>query len=551
MSPRLVLTRQQILGFRRRVGALDERLPPGRDSLRQAAWAGLQDSMPRAALLSMHARVEGAHPTSWGDPSYVQIWGPRYSAYVVAARDLAVFSLGRFPDDAKGRRRAEHLAARLHAQLAGARAPYGEVGSALGVHPNSLRYAATTGTVVILWDGARQPTVWTVPPAGADPHEARLELARRHLHVFGPTTFEAFAGWAGIPLRAGAAAFDSLRPTLTAVRTPLGDGWILAADEPIFRADPRPAAAARFLPSGDAYFLLQGAERALLVPDADRSRALWTPSVWPGAILVDGEIRGTWRRAHATITVQTWGRCSGAARDALEAEAAALPLPGVKGRIVVRWSPDAARSSSDRWQGRPWNTGAVRPERLTAFTDGVVAILITILVLDLHPPLGHGLTDILHEKSRILAYLLTFVFLAIYWVNHHHLMQVVRRIDGRVLWANLHLLLWLSLTPLATAWLGQAGVQSGPVAAYAIVLLGCAAAYTLLTLSLLALHDQDSQIAQAIGSDRKGKISVAAYVAALLLSFAAPWVAIGLFVAVAIIWFVPDQRIERVIADDR
>ncbi|HVA84959.1 MAG TPA: crosslink repair DNA glycosylase YcaQ family protein [Candidatus Saccharimonadales bacterium] len=211
MSPRLVLTRQQILGFRRRVGALDERLPPGRDSLRQAAWAGLQDSMPRAALLSMHARVEGAHPTSWGDPSYVQIWGPRYSAYVVAARDLAVFSLGRFPDDAKGRRRAEHLAARLHAQLAGARAPYGEVGSALGVHPNSLRYAATTGTVVILWDGARQPTVWTVPPAGADPHEARLELARRHLHVFGPTTFEAFAGWAGIPLRAGAAAFDSSR----------------------------------------------------------------------------------------------------------------------------------------------------------------------------------------------------------------------------------------------------------------------------------------------------------------------------------------------------
>ncbi|HYX86610.1 MAG TPA: crosslink repair DNA glycosylase YcaQ family protein [Gaiellales bacterium] len=338
MTPRLALTRAQILGFRRRVGAVDERLPAGPRSLRKAAWAGLQDSMPRAALLSIHARVEGAEPSSWEHPSLVQLWGPRYQNYVVAARDLAVFSLGRLPDEAKGRRRAEETAARLQAHLNGTQLGYGEAGRTLGVHHNSLRYAATTGTVVIRWDGARQPIVWTVPPPTVDAHEARLELARRYLHVFGPATSATFAQWAGISGRTAVAAFGSLRRSLTAVRTPLGDAWILTRDEPAFRADPGPTAPARLLPSGDAYFLLQGAERALLVPDADRRGELWTPRVWPGAILLDGEIRGTWRRAHDTITAQPWGQFSAAARDAVEAEAAALPLPGVEGRIVVRWN---------------------------------------------------------------------------------------------------------------------------------------------------------------------------------------------------------------------
>jgi hypothetical protein len=332
-----VVERAQILGFRRRVGALDERLPPGRRSLRQAAWAGLQDSMPRAALISIHARVEGAGPSSWEDPSLVQLWGPRHQVYVVAARDLAVFSLGRLPDDAKGRRRAEDLAARLRAHLDGARMRYGDAGSELGVNPNALRYGATTGTVVIRWDGARQPTVWTVPPAADDPLAARLELARRHLHVFGPTTPGAFARWAGISARAGVAAFDSLGGSLTAVRTPLGDAWMLTRDEPVLRADAGPVAAARLLPSGDAYFLLQGEERALLVPKDEHRNALWTPRVWPGAVLLDGEVRGTWRRAHDTLTIETWGRASAAERQALEEEAATLPLPGVEGRVTVRW----------------------------------------------------------------------------------------------------------------------------------------------------------------------------------------------------------------------
>jgi hypothetical protein len=334
---RLDLTRPQILAFRRCAGALDARLERGPGSLRRAAWAGLQDSMPRAALLSIHARVAGTEPSTWEDPSLVQLWGPRFSVFVVAARDLAPFSLGRLPDDTRGRQRAQDLAARLHALLGGARMTYGDAGLALGVHPNSLRYAAATGTVLIRWEGARQSAVWTVPPPDVGPAAARLELSRRYLHVYGPATPEAFGQWAGIGGRAGAAAFEALRGSLTPVRTPVGDAWILTEDEAAVRAAPGPAAPARLLPSGDAYFLLQGADRDLLVPDAGRRRALWTPRVWPGALLVGGEIAGTWRRADAVMTVQPWRRLSPAERDAVGAEAQSLPLPGLGGRITLRW----------------------------------------------------------------------------------------------------------------------------------------------------------------------------------------------------------------------
>jgi hypothetical protein len=293
--------------------------------------------MPRAALLSIHARVEGTHPSTWEDPSLVQLWGPRFSVFVVAARDLALFSLGTLPEDVRGRRRAEDLAARLHAFLGDARMTYGEAGRALGVHPNSLRYAAATGTVLIRWEGARQPTVWTVPPPEVDPRDARLELARRYLHIYGPATPEAFARWAGIGPGHGVAAFEALRRSLTPVQTPIGDAWILTRDEPAFRVASGPVAPARLLPSGDPYLLLQGADRELLVPDADRRRALWTPRVWPGGLLVEGEIIGTWRRADAALTVHPWQRLSRATRDAVAAEVESLPVPGIEGRIVVRW----------------------------------------------------------------------------------------------------------------------------------------------------------------------------------------------------------------------
>ncbi len=335
---RLDLTRERILAYRRTVAGLDERLPPGARSLRRAAWAGLQDSMPRAALLSIHARVDGTRPSTWEDRSLAQLWGPRFSAYVVAARDLAVFSLGRLPGDEPGRRFAEETADSLHAFLGGRTMTYGEAGRGLGVHPNRLRYAAPTGRVLIRWDGGRQPTVWTVPRPDVDPVDARLELARRYLHVFGPTTPAAFAQWAGIAPAIGRSTFVALDGSLTPVRAPLGDGWILASDEPTFRAQPGPVADARLLPSGDAYFLLQGADRDLLVPEAGRRGELWTPRVWPGAVLVRGEIAGTWRRAESELTVQPWRRLSAAERDAVQAEAESLPLPGVQARIRVRWA---------------------------------------------------------------------------------------------------------------------------------------------------------------------------------------------------------------------
>ena len=334
---RLSLTRTQILGYRRNVQALDQRLPPGAASLRQAAWAGLQDSMPRAALLSIHARVEETAPSSWEHPSLVQLWGPRFSAYVVPRRDVAAFTLGRLPSDDRSRRSADDTADLLHRFLRGRTTTYGEAGHGLGVHPNRLRYAAPTGRVLIRWDGARPPTIWTVPAPEVLPQEARLELARRYLHVFGIATPDAFTKWAGIAPGEGRDTLQALGRSLTAVATPVGDAWILTRDEPTFRAPAGPTAPARLLPSGDTYFLLQGADRELLVPEAERRRALWTPRVWPGAVLMRGEVIGTWRRAGAAVSMQSWRRLTREERTVIEAEAESLPLPDVRRPILVRW----------------------------------------------------------------------------------------------------------------------------------------------------------------------------------------------------------------------
>lgn len=346
----LQLTRSDVLAFRRSAGALDERLAPGNDALRRAAWAGLQDSTPRAALLSLHARLTRVTPDAWEDPALVQVWGPRFSAYVVHAADRAVFTLGRLPGDARRRAETQALADRLEDWLGGETATYGAAGRGLGVAPNSLRYAAPTGRVLIRWDGARQPVVRMVPPPDVDPDEARLELARRYLHVFAPGTPEGFASWAGLRPRAAVATVEALRGELTPVRTAVGDGWILATDEPTFRspaggagwAGPAtpggsgaPAPHVRLLPSGDAYTLLQGVERELLVPDADRRARLWTPRVWPGAVLVEGEVVGTWRRAGNVVTISAWTTLSQQDHEAVEAEATAMPLPGP---VSVRWA---------------------------------------------------------------------------------------------------------------------------------------------------------------------------------------------------------------------
>ncbi len=183
--------------------------------------------------------------------------------------------------------------------------------------------------------------------------------------------------------------------------------------------------------------------------------------------------------------------------------------------------------------------------RLEAFSDGVIAIIITIMVLELRPPHGVSLSDLLPLTPEFLSYLLSFVLLGIYWSNHHHLLQVVEHVSGTVLWANLHLLFWLSLTPFVTAWMGENNFAAMPVATYGVVMVLAAVAYFILTRALLAIHPRDSVLAVALGRDIKGKISIVINAVAIPLAFVRAWMACGLYVLVAVIWLVPDPRIEK------
>lgn len=185
--------------------------------------------------------------------------------------------------------------------------------------------------------------------------------------------------------------------------------------------------------------------------------------------------------------------------------------------------------------------------RLEAFSDGVLAIIITIMVLELEIPHEASWASLQPLIPKFLSYLLSFIFLGIYWNNHHHLWQVVERVNGSILWANLHLLFWLSLIPFVTGWMGENQFATIPVAMYGVILWLNAVAYYILVRSLMAYHSQESKLAAAIGNDRKGRLSLYIYTAAIPLAFVAPWIALALYVAVAIIWFVPDQRIEKVV----
>jgi len=187
--------------------------------------------------------------------------------------------------------------------------------------------------------------------------------------------------------------------------------------------------------------------------------------------------------------------------------------------------------------------------RMEAFSDGVVAILITIMVLELKVPHGTAFADLRPLVPVFLSYVMSFIYLGIYWNNHHHLLHATRQVDGRILWANLHLLFWLSLVPFVTGWMGENHFAALPVALYGLVLLMAAVSYTLLVRALLARHGPDSLLAKAIGSDLKGNLSLAAYVLAILVASTNRWIACAIYVAVALVWLVPDLRIERVLAE--
>jgi uncharacterized membrane protein len=182
--------------------------------------------------------------------------------------------------------------------------------------------------------------------------------------------------------------------------------------------------------------------------------------------------------------------------------------------------------------------------RLEAFSDGVVAILITILVLELKVPHGATLEALRPLLPVFLTYVLSFVYLGIYWNNHHHLLHATTRVNGRILWANLHLLFWLSLVPFTTGWMGENHFAPLPSAAYGAVLLLAAVAYTILQRAIIAEQGPGSRLATAVGEDRKGKVSLALYAAAIPLAFVREWIADAIYVAVALIWLVPDRRIE-------
>jgi uncharacterized membrane protein len=192
-----------------------------------------------------------------------------------------------------------------------------------------------------------------------------------------------------------------------------------------------------------------------------------------------------------------------------------------------------------------WERGAMQKDRLTAFSDGVVAIIITIMVLELKAPHGAGWADLIPILPVFLSYVLSFIYVAIYWNNHHHLLHAVARVNGTILWANMNLLFWLSVIPFTTAWMGENNFVSAPSTLYGVSLLMPGIAYYVLQQAIVRHQGPQGALANALGRDVKGKASVALYVIAIGISFVVPWVAHAIYVAVALMWLIPDRRIER------
>jgi uncharacterized membrane protein len=187
-------------------------------------------------------------------------------------------------------------------------------------------------------------------------------------------------------------------------------------------------------------------------------------------------------------------------------------------------------------------------DRLTAFTDGVIAVIITIMVLELRAPQGTDLHALLDQWPFFLSYLLSFIYVGLYWNNHHHFFQLTPMVNGAILWANLHLLFWLSLVPFATSWVGENGVAAGPAAAYGVVLLMCAIAFYIMERVIVRAQGADSPLQRAIGIDLKGKLSPILYLSGIALAFYAPAISYALYALVAALWLVPDRRVEKALA---
>src|SRR6266568_2910875 len=337
------ITREKVLAFRQRATYLHRRLPPGR--LVEAAFAGLQDSSPRSAVLALHARVTDVSPSAWKDPGFVQVWGPRGAVYVVPAQDVSVFTVGRFPRDPVLGAAVKAAAEKARRAFRARQAQPRNVRSDRAVELNfrDLRIASMTGEVRIEWDGAT--TTWRiVEPSTGAPEPARLELARRFLRSVGPSTPQEFAwwsgGWAGSFGASTRGELSDAQQTFRALKMELMDvdvegqkQWALRTDRSrLERAVP--VEAVRLLPAGDPY--LASADRALLVPQPRFRSQLWPNSVWPGALMVHGELVGTWRRQVGRVTLRAWRPLEPDVREAVEEEVSGMPIESATKE--VRWS---------------------------------------------------------------------------------------------------------------------------------------------------------------------------------------------------------------------
>ncbi|MBI2777311.1 MAG: winged helix DNA-binding domain-containing protein [Chloroflexi bacterium] len=326
-----------MLAYRASVMHLAARLPAA--SLAAAAWGGLQDSVPRAGVISLHARVEGVRPDSWEDPSVVQVWFRGGANYIVPREDAGMFTLGSYPRDPEQAAAIERLTDAALQIAAGRTLRVAEISGALGLEPSTaIRATGRSGRVLIRWD-ARDIWLIPVPRPDIDVEDARRELARRFLHWLGPATDGDLARWTGVPRREAKVTWQAIERELAPVEVERTRRFLLAADlEALERAEPFEGI--RLLPMDDPYTKL---DQALLVPDpALRPKALpvirHSPGYIPGAVLVDGEIVAGWQRQGRKVTIHPFeaGRIGSDVRRAIEAEALALPIAG-PGEPSIRW----------------------------------------------------------------------------------------------------------------------------------------------------------------------------------------------------------------------
>lgn len=339
MSAPVAITREQVLRYRARASHLDPKLPAG--SFAEAAWGGLQDSVPRGGVISLHARVEATQPDSWEDPSVVQILFRGGADYIVPREAAGIFTLGSYPRDPERAAELERLADDIHRVTDGRTLKGGEVSRLLGHgSPTAIRFSALTGRVHIRWDASNS---WLIPVErpDIDAEDARHELARRFLHWYGPTTKLALAGWTGVQPRDATETWKAVEPELVPVELEGQRRFMLTSDIDALE-HAAPVSGVRLLPFGDPFTKL---DHELLIPDeALRERVLprtgQGKGYIPGAIVVDGEVVGAWQRQQRKVTLHPFGRLSGAVREAIEREALAFPIAG-SAAPSVRWEAPA------------------------------------------------------------------------------------------------------------------------------------------------------------------------------------------------------------------